>query len=805
MAITEEIARETLVELDEIKKKIGFNLKGLNNTFVAAVKPNPEVNQKFKEDFSSILESLKTFQADMKKMTDTMERYANAKAINISFPNTFAKDYLQAKMQHQDSIVMYKYGDYYVMVGEDAEKAAHILDMPTQKAALGGSKDDTVLIIPQAYAALYGDRVKGKQESVVMIEDTPSAELTPQQEIEMNIPREYRPFFNVMKQSGKTREEVREIIANPEGFEHLLPGDIKHDVKDLETVIDETFKAAEAKPAETVKSVLLESPEWLKDYKFHNPNVPSGKSPIVVPRNIGELMNFYAMFDSHQPLPTTELRNKFLTSEKVREEAQEMVNSHFVSPDDKEVYRTRNKQMREEFATSIKDYYNTQHKVIVAAVAAGLSPEDTVRYLERKPKDMPEALRNALPEELRIPASKMMSSQQIVDRGPMTPGEAYDVLQSNSKNLEDYNRALTKYFPVMEDVRSAVESEAGLTPPTGRIADDEKGYEILSYNRDNHVIKFGKFENITPDEILEMAKKNASKGINYRQSGFDRLFGNYDIFSENLSSAKEFAEMVCETDKRAGQIKELNSLIEGKNCEGEALSLAGTSKVWNTLSAFKAYKTNTDTKPLSILEFYENIEDAKNNYDPVFLEDIPYEKRAAALARAIETLKGLQPRITNDNEFVKSVTVDISYKGEKYKDVVLPLQKEGEQPDIQRYYLHDEDGPWTSATLGEDVIDFHIWADPEQEETLIIDAVLCEKSEEDNCYHQSRDLEKHFPDPEIQISNIRVQYVNGKEEVQEVNGGIILDGPVRDNSQNEEIPEEEVIDEEKEVSRGFHR
>ena len=804
MALTESIARDTLKELDDIKKQISFSLKSLNNMFVAAVKNNPEANVKFKEDFAATMDSLKNMQANIGKMTETMENYSNSEVIDISFPNTFAKDYLQAKMQHQDSILMYKYGDYYVMVGDDAEKAAHILEMPTQKAALGGSKDDTVLVIPQSYAAFYGDRVKATHESVVMVKDTPPAVLTPQQEVEMNIPKEYRPFFNVMKQSGKTREEVREIIANPEGFEHLLPGDIKHDVKDLETVIDETFKSGVvAAEKSNIEKTVEPRPEWL-DYFADK----KGNSP----KTIGDLMHDMYFGDIKQPLPTASLRACFHRYCSALDEQIEMQLSPYVAPEDKETYRETLAQRRKEFTTAITGYFNTQHKVIVAAVAAGLSPEDTVRYLEKKPKDMPEALRNALPEDMRIPASKMMSSQQIVNRGPIAPGEAYDILHNNAKNFEDYNRALTKYFPVMEDVRLAVEREEGLTPPTGRIADQEKGYEILSYNQDNHVIKFGKFENITPDEILELSKKYASEGIYHRgdpKKSVDRLFGNYDIFSENLSSAKKFAEEIANLDKSRGLRQELNKLITEKKCEDVALELSGTTKVWETLSAFKAYKTSTASaphdKPLSILEFYENIEDAKTNYDPVFLEDIPYEKRDAAISLVIDTLKGMQPCIADNNEFVKSVTVDISYKGEKYKDVVLPLYKEGEEPDIQRYYLHDEDGPWTAAKVGDDMIDFQIYGDGNDPEILHVEAILCKLDQKNNIYSQDRTLDQDLPDPEIQISNIRVQYVNGKEEVQEVNGGIILDGPVRDNSQNEVLPEEEGIDEEKEVSRGFHR
>ena len=801
MALTESIARDTLKELDDIKKQISFSLKSLNNMFVAAVKNNPEANVKFKEDFAATMDSLKNMQANIGKMTETMENYSNSEVIDISFPNTFAKDYLQAKMQHQDSILMYKYGDYYVMVGDDAEKAAHILEMPTQKAALGGSKDDTVLVIPQSYAAFYGDRVKATHESVVMVKDTPTAVLTPQQEVEMNIPKEYRPFFNVMKQSGKTREEVREIIANPEGFEHLLPGDIKQDVKDLDTVIDETFKAAEAKPAEAAKSVLLESPEWLKDYKFHNPNASSAQSSVLIPKNIGELIDYYTIYGCNHPLPTTELRSKFQAFVETREEVQELVSSRFVAPDDKEEYKANLKTKRDELVNAIKDYYNTQHKVIVAAVAAGLSPEDTVRYLEKKPKDMPEALRNALPEDMRIPASKMMSSQQIVNRGPMAPGEAYDILQNNAKNFEDYNRALTKYFPMMEDVRLAVEREAGLTPPTGRIADQEKGYEILSYTQNNHVIKFGEFENVTPEEILELSKKYASEGISHRQNPTDRVLGNYDIFSENLSSAKKFAETVANMDKTRGLEKEIKQLVEEKNYIDADIQFADGKKAWKNLSVFTVQGNDASDN----IVFYENTNDAQYNLDPVFVEWIPEEERSKVLSLAIETLKGLQPRIANNNDFVKSVTVDISYKGEKYKDVVLPLYNEGEEPDVQRYYLHNEDGPWTAAKLGDDMIDFQIYGEYDNPEILHVSAVLCKLDEDGNNYEQDRSLVQDLPDPEIQISNIRVQYVNGKEEVQEVNGGIILDGPVRDNSQNEELTEKEGIDEEEEVSRGFHR
>ena len=796
MALTESIARDTLKELDDIKKQISFSLKSLNNMFVAAVKNNPEANVKFKEDFAATMDSLKNMQAKIGKMTETMETYSNSEVIDISFPNTFAKDYLQAKMQHQDSILMYKYGDYYVMVGDDAEKAAHILEMPTQKAALGGSKDDTVLVIPQSYAAFYGDRVKATHESVVMVKDTPTAVLTPQQEVEMNIPKEYRPFFNVMKQSGKTREEVREIIANPEGFEHLLPGDIKQDVKDLETVIDETFKSGVAAAEKSnIEKTAEPRPDWL-DYFADK----KGNSP----KTIGDLMHDMYFGDIKQPLPTASLRAYFHRYCSALDEQIEMQNSPYVAPEDKETYRETLAQRRKEFTTAITGYFNTQHKVIVAAAAAGLSPEDTVRYLERKPKDMPEALRNALPEEMRIPASKMMSSQQIVNRGPMAPGEAYDILQNNAKNFEDYNRALTKYFPVMEDVRLAVERVAGLTPPTGRIADQEKGYEILSYNQDNHVIKFGKFENITPDEILELSKKYASEGIYHRgdpKKSIDRLFGNYDIFSENLSSAKKFAETVANMDKTRGLEKEIKQLVEEKNYIDADIQFADGKKAWKNLSVFTVQGNDASDN----IVFYENTNNAQYNLDPVFVEWIPEEERSKVLSLAIETLKGLQPRIVNDNDVVKSVTVDISYKGEKYKDVVLPLYKEGEEPDVQRYYLHNEDGPWTAAKLGDDMIDFQIYGEYDNPEILHVSAVLCKLDEDGNNYEQDRSLDQDLPDPEIQISNIRVQYVNGKEEVQEVNGGIILDGPVRDNSQNEELTEEEGIDEEEEVSRGFHR
>ncbi len=793
MALTESIARDTLKELDDIKKQISFSLKSLNNMFVAAVKNNPEANVKFKEDFAATMDSLKNMQANIGKMTETMENYSNSEVIDISFPNTFAKDYLQAKMQHQDSILMYKYGDYYVMVGDDAEKAAHILEMPTQKAALGGSKDDTVLVIPQSYAAFYGDRVKAKHESVVMVKDTPTAVLTPQQEVEMNIPKEYRPFFNVMKQSGKTREEVREIIANSEGFEHLLPGDIKQDVKDLDTVIDETFKSGVVVAEKSnIEKTTEPRPDWL-DYFVDK----KGNSP----KTIGDLMHDMYFGEIKQPLPTASLRACFHRYCSALDEQIEMQLSPYVAPEDKETYRETLAQRRKEFTTAITGYFNTQHKVIVAAAAAGLSPEDTVRYLEKKPKDMPEALRNALPEDMRIPASKMMSSQQIVNRGPMAPGEAYDILQNNAKNFEDYNRALTKYFPMMEDVRLAVEREAGLTPPTGRIADQEKGYEILSYNPDHHVIKFGKFENVTPGEILELSKKYASEGISHRQNPTDRVLGNYDIFSENLSSAKKFAETVANMDKTRGLEKEIKQLVEEKNYIDADIQFADGKKAWKNLSVFTVQGNDASDN----IVFYENANDAQYNLDPVFVEWIPEEERSKVLSLAIETLKGLQPRIVNDNDIVKSVTVDIVYKGKKYEDVDLPLYKEGEKPDVARYYLHAEDGPWSAAKLGDDMIDFQISGDPDNSQILCITAELCNFSKEDNEYHQERTLSQDLPDPEIQISNIHVQYQTGYDELQQVNGGIILDGPVRDNSQNEDLSEQEEVNEDEEVSRGFHR
>ncbi len=267
----------------------------------------------------------------------------------------------------------------------------------------------------------------------------------------------------------------------------------------------------------------------------------------------------------------------------------------------------------------------------------------------------------------------------------------------------------------------------------------------------------------------------------------EKLKGYETAVTDEKNVSKKAMDEHLEQDVES-QLRDLVDVINSDR----ALPFNNNKEIVIDSKSFRAFKADEYAPVIAdSIELYETLYDAADRENPVTIDSLTNEQAAMVYPLIIETLKARQERNANDNDIVKNIVVDIEYKyrGEKYNNVSLSLcDEDDEEISIDRGQLYEDGVYHSAATLDKDVIDFKISC-PEGTEILDI-------------FGESRSTEDA-----ILISNIRVQYQSGKVEVQEVNGDIIL----RDNSQNEDLPEEEDIDEEEEedeeedVHRGFHR
>ena len=108
------------------------------------------------------------------------------------------------------------------------------------------------------------------------------------------------------------------------------------------------------------------------------------------------------------------------------------------------------------------------------------------------------------------------------------------------------------------------------------------------------------------------------------------------------------------------------------------------------------------------------------------------------------------------NKIVKLILFDVERKGKIYRDLDLGFHCD---PDVDEAYIHDENGPWGIVRVGKEIIDFQIFADPDDNE-LQMQAVLM---------HQDNDGILHYGEClsslKIRIFNIRVEYMEPNDKV----------------------------------------
>ena len=829
-SMSSTLASNAIAEIDKLKKHISFMLKDMGIVFSSAVKDNPNIEENFKKDYSSMMQKATEMQAELGAITEMMEKHANPQAVKINFPADFAKEYLQAKMQNQDKVVMYKHGDYYVMVGEDAEKASHILDMPTQKAALGGSKSDTVLIIPQPYAAMYGDRIQAGGAPYVMIKDTPTAEMTAEQEIEMQIPKEYKPFFNVMKQTGKNREEVREIIANPAGYEHLLPGDIRKDIEDIDSIINETFQPAPQKETEEIAvSSEKESPKWLQEITFVD-----DRGEKVNPKDIPELLRCIELsellgdYELETPISSAQVKSAISAYVSEKEDYYSTVKT----PANKAHYEESIKASKENLIDVLEKSFGTRQEFIYLASTSGLSMDETLRYVLHNPKDMPADLKAKLPEDMQRQAEKMTSSLEIIDRGPISPGEAYEMIKSNNfaemKANNEYFRLLDEHFPDHKAVEESLQANSGVM--------EFGDVKVLSYDYNFHTIKLPDYahderlhSHELPSKMLNYILRNENcfftnsgilcfkdKDAAIRQASFlnnlsyySRAFYNAQRPGRPFDACPDPDCLYLDDENSPKAYEALNQVRQYLGDETAFLecSLGSAKTIYFNLAlglitheqAIEAMEytgmTRTYSKPGQAI-----LEDFDKKYD-LLTES---HKQKFVSDRTEAALQSL------DESIVHRCSIDVDYNGKTHKGVILPL-------DTERYQIYSENGAWSSAKIDGQLLDFHLYEDPDHKGKLSVDvipvnmAINGEPVMGDSLalYGENQEMKVYNPclyyakiDTDYERAGLAPKFVgndiydNGREEV--------IDNHSIHNQQTE-VEQSEHIEEEETQSRGFHR
>lgn len=109
-----------------------------------------------------------------------------------------------------------------------------------------------------------------------------------------------------------------------------------------------------------------------------------------------------------------------------------------------------------------------------------------------------------------------------------------------------------------------------------------------------------------------------------------------------------------------------------------------------------------------------------------------------------------------DNLVVTRILFDARYKGLEYKDLDMGYHGEPGDEDVTYRHIHDGDGPWGMVNVGEDVLDFQIYGNPDIPRQLMMQA--CGMVREGDRYVHGSLLENGR---DIEISNIRVSYKFG--------------------------------------------
>lgn len=105
------------------------------------------------------------------------------------------------------------------------------------------------------------------------------------------------------------------------------------------------------------------------------------------------------------------------------------------------------------------------------------------------------------------------------------------------------------------------------------------------------------------------------------------------------------------------------------------------------------------------------------------------------------------------HSIVSEILFDVTYQGEKYKDLDLGYH---DDEDVTYDYIHYEDGPWGMVQVGENVMDFQIYGDEENElqmqACMMIPSSQIINDEVELCWGHGDFID------DIEVSNIRVKY-----------------------------------------------
>lgn len=105
---------------------------------------------------------------------------------------------------------------------------------------------------------------------------------------------------------------------------------------------------------------------------------------------------------------------------------------------------------------------------------------------------------------------------------------------------------------------------------------------------------------------------------------------------------------------------------------------------------------------------------------------------------------------------VASILFDVKYNGIVYRNLDFGYHND---PDVTESYIHDEDGPWSMQTIGDSMIDFQIYGDPDTNELkmqacLMVPGSQMMDGDLELCWSRGNYLEEQ----EIKMYNIRVEY-----------------------------------------------
>lgn len=101
------------------------------------------------------------------------------------------------------------------------------------------------------------------------------------------------------------------------------------------------------------------------------------------------------------------------------------------------------------------------------------------------------------------------------------------------------------------------------------------------------------------------------------------------------------------------------------------------------------------------------------------------------------------------SRIVESITFDVMYDGVWYRGLDFGYHND---PDVTEDYIKSEDGPWSMVEVGKEVIDFQIWADPDNPDVPIMSA--CRMSPHNGVYSRG----PFIGSEDIDITNINIKY-----------------------------------------------